>query len=242
MAICPGKVLVLRIIDNNSGTNDNFEIILNGNVVGNFTPFGSILLGSSNTNLILPPDGPIDGALAKYYLDDSIIIDGINTIYMRNTYTTGIDGPIVGNQFLSIFGAYDVVGDTLSNYYPIEGGIASSPKGEDTTGAFIFTCPTTSTTCNPCWLVPPDTNIPENPSITLTTQNPTSGINIYTTIAPNINVLSPEKVRLFTQTTTNTTQILTTTLNPFTSTSTNIPSYKLYLDCEPIIWKGGLNF
>lgn len=244
MAICPEKVVVFQICNSNKIIDDNFEIQLNGVVIGNVdlnadALIGSIFIASPNTNLtIINPDFicPLS-AMVTYFFNESIIIDGINTIYMRNTQSNGR-----GNAGTIGVRVYDVVGNTLSNPIIVSNVPYSPPGGQDFTTTFVFTCPTTTTTCNPCWLVAPDTNIPENPLITLTTQTPNNNISIYTTIGPNVNVLSPDKVRLFTQTTTQTTQIPASTLNPFTSTSTNTPSSELFVDCAPIIWKGNLNF
>lgn len=242
MAICPEKVVVFHICNSNAVKDDNFEIQLNGTVIGNVdlnadALIGSIFIASSNTNLtITNPDFvcPISG-MVRYFFNESIIIDGVNTIYMRNTQDNGR-----GNLGVIGVRVYDVVGNTLSNPIIVSDVPYSAPGGQDFATTFVFACPTT--TCNPCWLVAPDTDIPENPSISLTTQNPTNNIVIYTTVGPNINVLSPDKVRLFTQTITQTTQIPTSTLNPFTSTSTNTPSSELFVDCAPIIWRGSLNF
>jgi hypothetical protein len=251
MAICPEKVVVFQICNSNAVRDDNFEIQLNGNVIGNVdlnanALVGSVFIASTNTNLTITGADFVcpTSAMVKYFFDESIIIDGINTIYMRNTQANR-----TGNQGTIGVRVYDIVGNTLSNPITVADVGYSPPNGRDFTTTFVFACPntstttnTTNTTCNPCWLQPPDTNIPINPPISLTTQNPTNDIVIYTTIGPNVNVLSPDKVGLFTQTTTQTTQIPTSTLNPFTSTSTNTPLSELFTDCAPIIWRGNLNF
>lgn len=245
MVICPGKVVVFQICNSNRIPDDNFEIQLNGNIIGNVALgaaalVGSVFIASSNTNLILvdPTSQCPINVMVKYFFNESIIIDGINTIFMRNTRDNG-----AGNAGIIDVKVYDVLDNVLVNPITTNNVPYSPGRGQNFTTTFVFTCPAPpTTTCNPCWLQPPDTNIPFNPPISLTTKNPENNIKIYTTIGPNINVLSPDKVRLFTQTTTQTTQSPTSTINPFTSTSTNTPSSELFIDCSPIIWRGNLNF
>lgn len=145
---CPDKVFVLQVCNSNSQIDDNFNVFLNGTLIGALdlnqnAQIGSVFIGSTDTNkTIVSPDFscPLNN-MVVYYFNPLILTTGENTIFMDNTQNNGN-----GN-----FGTFEIRNyqidpnnpDELSNPCVIDNQNYSGVSGSDFTLTFDYTecCP-----------------------------------------------------------------------------------------------------
>lgn len=224
MAICPGKIVVFQICNENSAIDDNFNIYLNSNLLGLLdlnenAQIGAVFIGSTDPLLtITEPDFscPMEG-MDIYRFDDSIIEIGINTLEMINVETH--DNGNLGTVGVRL---YDLVGNNLVNPITIADLEYGGDTGESFTFEFEFTCDNTLTTTT---TTPPISGdcVPCMPYVPSTPSGPPP-IPIQTTIVGvNLN-LTLSNTSPFTNLNTGITTTLPpfTTLPPSTTTSTTL--------------------
>ena len=88
---CPDRLLVFQVCNSNSARDDNFDIYLNGNKIGNLElntndQVGSVFIASKNRNVsITKPDFICPMSKMKiYFFDPSLLTYGKNIIEMKN--------------------------------------------------------------------------------------------------------------------------------------------------------------
>lgn len=143
MALCPGKVIVFQICNENSVIDDNFNIVINGTLLGLLdlnanAQVGAVFIGSTDPTLVITqPDFPCPLALMDVYrFDDALLNIGANTLDMINVQMNGF-----GNFGTVGIRAYDLVGFELVNPVVIQDLTYSGGDGESFSFGFDFACP-----------------------------------------------------------------------------------------------------
>ena len=141
---CPDRVVVIQICNENSVTDDNFDIFLNNTYIGAVdlsqnAQVGSVFIASTNSALTLTSSDfacPLPG-MVNYFFDPSLLQTS-NTIEMRNTQNNGS-----GNQGTIGIRNYLLTGTNLSAPCVIANLSYSPPPGGDAALNFDYTqcCP-----------------------------------------------------------------------------------------------------
>jgi hypothetical protein len=141
---CPDRVVVFQICNENSVTDDNFDIFLNGTFIGAVdlsanAQVGSVFIASTNPALTITSSDfacPISGM--QVYFFNPNLLQTSNTIEMRNTQDNGS-----GNQGTVGIRNYLLAGTSLSAPCVIADLAYSPPSGGDAILNFDYTecCP-----------------------------------------------------------------------------------------------------
>jgi hypothetical protein len=141
---CPDRVVVFQICNENSVTDDNFDIFLNGTFIGAVdlsanAQVGSVFIASTNPALTITSSDfacPISGM--QVYFFNPNLLQTSNTIEMRNTQDNGS-----GNQGTVGIRNYLLAGTNLSAPCVIADLAYSPPSGGDAILNFDYTecCP-----------------------------------------------------------------------------------------------------
>jgi hypothetical protein len=141
---CPDRVVVFQICNENSITDDNFDIYLNTVYIGAvdlsaMAQVGSVFIASTDPTLTITSSDfacPIPG-MVVYFFDPSLLQIS-NTIEMRNTQDNG-----AGNAGTVGIRNYLLTGTDLSAPCIIADLIYGPPNGEDAILNFSYTqcCP-----------------------------------------------------------------------------------------------------
>lgn len=114
---CTDRVLVIQICNDNSVTDDNFDIYLNGTKIGDVdlnadAQIGSLFIASSNTDLtITDPDFVCElDDMVVHRFNPDLLYSGTNTLYLKNTQDNGS-----ANAFTIGVRNYEVSGNNLIN-------------------------------------------------------------------------------------------------------------------------------
>jgi hypothetical protein len=206
--ICPGKVVVIQICNENALIDDNFNIIINGITIGQVDlnqddQVGSVFIGGPY-NLVEPDFICPLNKMIFYEFDDSILNLGQNSLVMSN-----IQGNGNGNFGTVQIRLYDIIINDLVNPQVIADLEYSGGDGESFSFEFELSCgdttsppttspPTSPTPCDPCYPDIPTTGTPP-PIPVLTTIPP---LNITLTTSPPLIISGLNTVQITTTTTT----------------------------------------
>ena len=93
-----GQVFVMQVCNSNAARDDNFDVDLNGTNIGSLdlsknAQVGGVFIGSTDTSLTISPTGagfvcPLSLMQVQYF-DPSILLNGTNSIFMRNIQNNG---------------------------------------------------------------------------------------------------------------------------------------------------------
>lgn len=141
---CADRVVVLQICNENSITDDNFDIYLNGYYIGAvdlsaMAQVGSVFIASENPSLVISSSDfacPLVGMVI--YRFDPALLRTNNTLQMINTQDNGF-----GNAGTVGIRNYLLTGTDLSTPCVIADLAFNSSGGEDTVLSFTYTecCP-----------------------------------------------------------------------------------------------------
>lgn len=145
---CPDKVFVLQVCNENSQTDDNFDLYLNNQFIGALdlsqnAQVGSIFIGSTDTNKVVTQSDficPLPG-MVVYHFNPLILTTGLNTIFMDNTQGNGN-----GNAGTIQMRNYEIDPNdpnALINPCVVSNQAFTPPDGGDWTATFDYTecCP-----------------------------------------------------------------------------------------------------
>lgn len=137
---CPDKRVVFQICNSNSAKDDNFDIYLNNQYIGNAnlnsnSQVGSVFIADTNTNVTLGSSDfvcPLS-LMTTYHFDPAILLPS-NTLEMRNTQNNGN-----GNFGEIGMRNYTLSGTTLTSPCVITNLQYSGASGESFTFNFDYT-------------------------------------------------------------------------------------------------------
>jgi len=146
--LCPDKVFVLQVCNENASRDDNFDLYLNNQFIGALdlnqdAQVGSIFIGSTDTNkVVTQPDFicPLAG-MVVYHFNPLFLTTGLNTVFMDNTQSNGN-----GNAGTIQIRNYEIDPNNpngLINPCVVSNQSFSPPNGGDWTATFDYTecCP-----------------------------------------------------------------------------------------------------
>lgn len=113
--ICQDKVVVFQVCNSNALVDDNFDVFLNGVLIGNLdlqqpAQVGSVFIGSTSTLTIGTSDFTCPLNLMQEFFFDPALISTTNVIDMVNTQNNGN-----GNAGTFEIRNYELTGTVLSN-------------------------------------------------------------------------------------------------------------------------------
>lgn len=113
--ICQDKVVVFQVCNSNALVDDNFDVFLNGVLIGNLdlqqpAQVGSVFIGSTSTLTIGTSDFTCPLNLMQEFFFDPALISTTNVIDMVNTQNNGND-----NAGTFEIRNYELTGTVLSN-------------------------------------------------------------------------------------------------------------------------------
>lgn len=135
---CPNNVTVFQVCNENAFRDDNFDVFLNGSLIGNLdlnqdAQVGSIFVASNTPLVITEPDFPCPLSNMQLFFFDPDIITLRNTVQMINTQNNGN-----GNQGTLSIRNYEISGNTLINPCVIEDIEWDGPSGLDFEFSWIY--------------------------------------------------------------------------------------------------------
>ena len=138
--ICADRRVVFQICNSNSATDDNFEILLNGTVIGQVdlnadALVGSVFIADLNPNIVITGADftcPISNMVV--YRFDPSLLQTTNTIFMRN-----IQNNHNGNQGIFEVRNYLLTGNSLATPCVVSNREYIMSSGENATFTFNYT-------------------------------------------------------------------------------------------------------
>jgi len=140
-----GQVFVMQVCNSNAARDDNFDVHLNGNLIGSLdlsqnAQVGGVFIGSTDTSLTISSTGagfvcPISLMQVQYF-DPSSLLNGTNSIFMENTQNNNN-----GNFGTIEIRHYEIGSDgvTLSQVGTIADVTFSGGSGADIYRTFSYT-------------------------------------------------------------------------------------------------------